>query len=124
MNKIGLRKAWFQVHKWIGLILAVLIIPISLTGAALVWDEPIQEWLHPERFAVAGPADLSADRYADAARAVLGTGEILSRLEAAGRLKRIPFEDRAAMQKLAEPVMQAYAKEVDASGIQTAIAGV
>ena len=48
--------------------------------------------------------------------------EILSRLEAAGRLKRIPFEDRAAMQKLAEPVMLAYAKEVDASGIHTAIA--
>ncbi|MCU4179482.1 TRAP transporter substrate-binding protein [Bosea sp. BH3] len=48
--------------------------------------------------------------------------EILARLEAAGRLKRIPFEDRAAMQKLAEPVMLAYAKEVDASGIHTAIA--
>jgi len=50
--------------------------------------------------------------------------EILTRLEAAGRLKRIPFEERAAMQKLAEPVMLAYAKEVDASGIHTAIAGV
>ena len=41
----------------------------------------------------------------------------------AGRLKRIPFEDRPTMQKLAEPIMQAYAKEIDASGIQTAIAG-
>lgn len=50
--------------------------------------------------------------------------EILARLESAGRLKRIPFEDRAAMQKLAEPVMLAYAKEVDASGIHSAIAGV
>ena len=52
-----------------------------------------------------------------------GDSEILTRLEAAGRLKRIPFEDRATMQKLAEPIMQAYAKEIDASGIQTALAG-
>lgn len=51
-----------------------------------------------------------------------GDSAILERLEAAGRLKRIPFEDRPTMQKLAEPVMQAYAKEIEASGIQTAIA--
>ena len=37
VSKIGLRNAWFQVHKWIGLILAILIIPLSLSGAALVW---------------------------------------------------------------------------------------
>ncbi len=52
-----------------------------------------------------------------------GDSAILERLEAAGRLKRIAFEDRGAMQKLAEPVMAAYAKEIEASGIQTAIAG-
>jgi TRAP-type C4-dicarboxylate transport system substrate-binding protein len=51
-----------------------------------------------------------------------GDSAILERLEAAGRLKRIPFEDRSTMQKLAEPVMQAYAKEIEASGIQSAIA--
>ena len=28
MTKIGMRNAWFQVHKWIGLILAILIIPL------------------------------------------------------------------------------------------------
>jgi TRAP-type C4-dicarboxylate transport system substrate-binding protein len=53
-----------------------------------------------------------------------GDSAILEKLEAAGRLKRIPFEDRANMQKLAEPVMLAYAKEIDASGIHTAITGV
>ena len=30
---------WLSVHKWIGLALAILIIPISLSGAALVWDD-------------------------------------------------------------------------------------
>ena len=38
-SKKQLRALWLQVHKWIGLILAVLIVPISLTGSALVWHE-------------------------------------------------------------------------------------
>lgn len=81
MTKIGVRKLWFQIHKWIGLILAVLVIPISLTGAALVWHEPIEEAMHPERFAVSGPATLAPAAYADAARNALGKGERLSRIE-------------------------------------------
>ncbi|MEI9927189.1 MAG: PepSY-associated TM helix domain-containing protein [Sphingomonas sp.] len=83
MSKIALRKAWFQVHKWIGLTLAVLIIPLSLTGSALVWDEPIQRMLHPELQA-SGPAALPATAYVDAARAALRSGEIVSRLDMPG----------------------------------------
>jgi len=41
MSKVKLRKLWFQIHKWIGLILAVAILPICVTGAALVWGEPL-----------------------------------------------------------------------------------
>lgn len=85
MSKIALRKAWFQVHKWIGLILAIVIIPLSLTGSALVWDEPIQKMLHPERFAVSGPAALPATAYADAARGALHGGELLSRIALPGK---------------------------------------
>jgi TRAP-type transport system periplasmic protein len=36
----------------------------------------------------------------------------LDALEKAGKLKRIPFKDRAQMEKLVEPVMAAYAKEI------------
>jgi tripartite ATP-independent transporter DctP family solute receptor len=36
-------------------------------------------------------------------------------LEKAGKLKRVPFADRAQMKKLVDPVMAAYAKEIDAS---------
>ena len=53
-----------------------------------------------------------------------GDSSILERLEKAGKLKRIPFEDRDNMQKLAAPVMDAYAKEIDASDIYKAISGV
>ena len=37
-----------------------------------------------------------------------------TRCEKAGRLKRIPFADRAQMKKLADPVMADYAKEIGA----------
>ncbi len=36
----------------------------------------------------------------------------LEALEKAGKLKRIPFKDRAQMEKLVEPVMASYAKEI------------
>src|SRR3546814_8084291 len=61
-RKLRLRALWFQVHKWIGLLLAVLIVPISLTGSALVWHDWL-ETLNPAR-AVSGEPVLphSADR--------------------------------------------------------------
>ena len=40
----------------------------------------------------------------------------LDAMEAAGKLKKIPFADRAAMKKLADPVMADYAKEIGADG--------
>jgi hypothetical protein len=42
-------------------------------------------------------------------------------LEKAGKLKRIPFKDRAEMKKLVDPVMAAYAKEIGADAIFTKI---
>ncbi len=44
-------------------------------------------------------------------------GAKLEALEKAGRLKRVPFEQRAEMAKLVEPVMEAYAKEIGAEDI-------
>jgi TRAP-type C4-dicarboxylate transport system substrate-binding protein len=41
----------------------------------------------------------------------------LETLEKAGKLKRIPFADRADMKKLVDPVMAAYAKEIGADKI-------
>ncbi|MBZ0149560.1 MAG: TRAP transporter substrate-binding protein [Pseudorhodoplanes sp.] len=38
----------------------------------------------------------------------------LDAMEKAGKLKRVPFKDRAQMEKLVEPVMAAYAKEIGA----------
>ena len=41
----------------------------------------------------------------------------LDAMEKAGKLKRIPFADRAAMKKLVDPVMIDYAKEIGAEAI-------
>ena len=46
----------------------------------------------------------------------------LDALEKAGKLKQVPFADRAAMQKLVDPVMAAYAKEIGADAIFAKIA--
>jgi tripartite ATP-independent transporter DctP family solute receptor len=42
-------------------------------------------------------------------------------LEKAGKLKRVPFTDRAQMKKLTDPVMAAYAKEIGADQIYAKI---
>lgn len=68
VTKIGLRKAWFQIHKWIGLVLAIAIIPLCLTGSALVWHDAVERLLSPARFAVSGSTLLAPSVYADAAR--------------------------------------------------------
>jgi len=41
----------------------------------------------------------------------------LEALEKAGKLKRIPFSDQAAMKQLVDPVLAAYAKEIEADKI-------
>jgi len=46
-----------------------------------------------------------------------GDSKRLDVLEAAGKLKRVTFNDRAEMKKLVDPVMIAYAKEIGAEDI-------
>ena len=48
-------------------------------------------------------------------------GQKLEALEKAGKLKRVPFTERAAMKKMVDPVMVAYAKEIGADKIFAAI---
>ena len=77
---IRLRSLWFQIHKWLGISLAILIIPISLTGAALVWHDWIDRQLYPERYPVAGSADLPPSAYAAGALNLAQPGEQISML--------------------------------------------
>src|SRR3546814_13723568 len=75
MSKQAWRRAWFQVHKWIGLILAILIIPICLTGSALVLKGSTDRIANPARYATSGAPTLPTDRYPAAAQAALPPGD-------------------------------------------------
>lgn len=75
-TKVRLRQLWFQVHKWIGLTLAIPIILICLTGSALVWHDWLDETINPQRVVAEVPAQ-PAQFYADAAREKLEPGETL-----------------------------------------------
>lgn len=80
MTKQALRRAWWQVHKWIGLALMILLVPLGLSGIVLAWDTSIDHRLNPQRYAVHGQATLAPSAYAAAAQARLGPGEHLSQL--------------------------------------------
>ena len=49
-----LRRFWLNVHLWIGVGIAALLVPISLSGALLVWHDQIDAWINPHRYAVTG----------------------------------------------------------------------
>jgi uncharacterized iron-regulated membrane protein len=81
MTKLQLRRAWFQVHKWIGLILAILIIPLCLTGSALVWKDATDRLVNPGRYTTTGATMLPVARYVGAAREVLAPEERIGSVE-------------------------------------------
>jgi uncharacterized iron-regulated membrane protein len=56
-SNFRLRRVLVQVHLWLGIGLAVLLVPISLSGAALVWHDQFDALIHPSRYAAtAGPS--------------------------------------------------------------------
>jgi uncharacterized iron-regulated membrane protein len=94
-SKRRLREIWFQVHKWIGITLAILIIPISLTGSALVWHDALDAALNPERSSDVRPG-LPPSAYAQAALREAAPGEKLVSLA-------YPEEPSAVVATLARP---------------------
>ncbi len=74
-SAIKMRRTWFSVHKWIGIIFAIVIIPLSFTGAALVWDHELDKLLNPARFATTGTTTLPPSVYAAVVARSLVPGE-------------------------------------------------
>lgn len=65
------RRFWLQLHRWIGLLLLILLIPLSLSGSLLVWDEWTDGWINPQRYVVSGKPDRPLSDYVAQARIVL-----------------------------------------------------
>lgn len=53
-QRVDLRRIWLQVHLWLGLTLGVVGALIGVTGSILVFDNEIDAWLNPQRYAVSG----------------------------------------------------------------------
>lgn len=47
-----LRRLWLNIHLWIALGFAVLLVPISLSGALLVWHDNLDALINPGRYTV------------------------------------------------------------------------
>ncbi len=65
-----LRRLWLDAHLWIGVGLLIAIIPLSASGAILVWKDGLERLTHAERYAVSGPeVRMSPSAYVRAAEA-------------------------------------------------------
>jgi uncharacterized iron-regulated membrane protein len=64
------RSVFFQLHKWLGIVLAIWVILIGLSGAVLIFRPELQKISYPQFFSVArsGIRDASADTLLDALR--------------------------------------------------------
>lgn len=71
----ALRKAWLQIHLWLGLSLGVFFSIVGVTGSALVFYQEIDEWLNPALMTVRAPAGSAGwrplEEIANAARAAM-----------------------------------------------------
>jgi uncharacterized iron-regulated membrane protein len=67
------RSVLWTVHRWIGVGVLVLLVPIALSGAALVYDDVFDALLHPARYATTGSTVQAPSVYlASAAEALHG----------------------------------------------------
>lgn len=76
-----LRRLWLDVHLWIGVGLLVLLVPVSVTGSALVWHDVLDRALYADRYAVSGPeASLPVTAYAAAAEDAFAGRAVLTQV--------------------------------------------
>jgi len=69
-----LRRLLLNVHLCIGLGVAVLLVPISLSGAVLVWHDQLDVLINPDRYAVTQGAAQPPSALLASARSALGAG--------------------------------------------------
>jgi TRAP-type C4-dicarboxylate transport system substrate-binding protein len=92
---------------------AITIRPICFSGKTL-------RKLPPDLQAAILKAGKEAGAYGRQVESSQDTAK-LEAMEKAGKLKRIPFTDRAALKKAVDPVMAEYAKEIGAEAIYNKI---
>ena len=72
MKFATVRSAMFQIHMWVGLILGVLLVIVSLSGSILVYDDKLAEMFNPAPKANTAGQRLPLTFLADQARPAAG----------------------------------------------------
>ena len=70
-NPARLRTIWWTLHRWIGIALMVLLVPIAVSGALLVWHDHLDAVINPARYAVTGTQVRQPSAYLASAAACL-----------------------------------------------------
>jgi uncharacterized iron-regulated membrane protein len=70
-RRLWLRKAFFQVHLWSGVLFAVYLLLIAVSGSVLVYKDELTRWtlprdLHPYRETEVAAPETAMDRFAQA----------------------------------------------------------
>ena len=74
-----LRQFWWTLHRWIGIGLLVLLVPIAVSGALLVYHDELDALVNPKRWTVSGPQlALSPAQYIAAASKVVESNETVT----------------------------------------------
>jgi uncharacterized iron-regulated membrane protein len=104
MTSVNSRGVWRRVHRWIAIVLMVLLVPISLSGSLLILREPLDALLHPARYATTGPGTaLPAAAYLANAQTAAGPEHQVTALQfpyAAGSPVTVTARSRAAARRL------------------------
>jgi len=95
-----LRRLWLTLHLWLGVGLMVALVPLSVSGALLVWHDALDRELYASRYAVSGPAATQpASAYAAAAQAAFAGRATLTQL----RLPQKPGDPVVAVGRMVAP---------------------
>lgn len=95
-----LRRLWLNVHLWLGVGLALLLIPVSVSGGLLVFHDEIDAILNPKRYAVSG-AEVAQPASTYLARAAEAVASEPGNFVATGL--RYPDEPGAPVRVMARP---------------------
>ncbi len=130
-----LRRFWLDVHLWLGVGLFVVLVPLGLSGAALVWHDALDTAIHPQRFAVSrGDTRLAASAYLDAARKAYGDRATVTQIRmpedpgqpviASGRVKGPPPASGQRARTLTAWIDPATARVLDVADTRNELIGV
>lgn len=109
MKFAAVRRALFQIHMWVGLVLGVLFVAVSLSGSILVYDDKLTEMIAPSPPAVTGGQRLPLVFIANAAREAVQAPEdaqvqvLLPPEPGAAAMVRLKGKSRAVPASLEEP---------------------